>query len=191
MEGHFTGSNSGFEIEDAPFDAYSNSNSAFLSSHHLGSPLPIERNYIHSPVEDPSNFLYEERNPEFMVQYDIYGRSLARNHLSSPNAYSSNRMSSEFGHSMFHMESPVCTGMEIDDEPMEYDDQKENIDPRATLRTPFKAKKKGLANPNSNSMTRGGSTSGRTPLMDITPPLNKRKAVAVQWTGIEVIRLFD
>lgn len=188
MESHFTRSNSTFEIEDAPFDAFPTSTSGLFSSHHLGSPLPIEKNYMFSPLEDPSNFLCEEKNQEYVVQYDIFGKSITRTHLSSPNANSSNRMSSEYGHSIFHTESPSNTAMEIDYEPTEWDIEKENIDPKGALTTPYKSKRTGLQNPSSNSMTRGGSTSGRTPLMDITPPVIKRKAVA-QWTGIEVKQL--
>lgn len=186
MEGQLTNTNSNFDIEDTPYEPHQSSTSNFLSPHfsnHLSSsPICIEKPYLHCLLDDSSNPRSDEKNNEYVIKYDIYGNSVSRTHLSSPLPYYSHNMSYEFGGNCTNLESP-CREMEMfDQEPSEWDMDKENIDPKGAMTTPYKSKRP--PNASNNSLT-GVSTSGRSILRDITPPVGKKKAV-VNCSGIEV-----
>jgi len=189
MEGHIYNSNSNMECEydsSTPFQ----SNTNFLNSNYTiqisGSPIS-SNNYFQSLLEDDPNQRSAEKNHEFMVQYDIYGNSINRTLLSSPLPRYSNSRSYELGRGTFNtIESPTQEMEIIDPEITEWDLEKENIDPKGALTTPYKSRR--THNGISNSNTRV-STSGRSPLQDITPSMEKRKSVAKN-SGIEVKILF-
>lgn len=185
MEGHFYQQNDNIEIETSPFDTYLPTNSSnYLNSNYTiqisSSPLPTGNNYFQSLLEDPANSRYDDQNGEYGVRYDIYGNSIPRTHLSSPVPRSYNNMSSyEFGRGTFHTFDSPSQEMEIiEPEVSEWELEKENIDPKGALTTPYKSRR---TNATTNSM---GLSSGRSPLQDITPPV-KRKSQLNQSTGIE------
>jgi len=184
-------SNSNIEIENDntntnnfQYNQY-NTSTNFLNSNYTiqisTSPISHRNNYFQSLLEEDPHQASEEKNGEFMIQYDIYGNSINRTLLNSPLPRYSNR-SYELGTCTFNgLESP-CQEMEIiEPEITEWEVEKENIDPKGVLTTPYKSR---TPNRITNSNT-GVSTSGRSPLQDITPSVEKRKSVTKN-SGIEV-----
>jgi len=192
MDGHFPRQNTNIEIETSPFDTYIPNNNAsnYANSNYTiqicSSPVPTYNNYFQSLLEDPSATRYDDLNGEYPVKYDIYGNNIARNHLSSPQPRYSNYMSSyEYGRGTFNTFDSPCQDMEIiEPEVSEWELEKENIDPKGALTTPYKSRR---TNATSNSLL----SSGRSPLQDITPPVAKRKSALNNSTGIEVNSIFN
>lgn len=176
-----------FDLEETPCEPFSNTSSNFLTPHYnfhgLNSPIYTENTCNQALFEDPCP-RSEEMNEEYIIKYDIYGNSIARIHLSSPvPRYSNNNMSYEFGPSAFHItESPSRDLDAFDNECSDIDMEKENVNPMGALTTPYKSRR--TPNAATTSLT-GRSTSGRSPLQDITPPVGKRKSV-MNSSGIEV-----
>lgn len=195
MEGYINPSNSNIELESSPLDPFQSNSSTFLNSHYTiqisGSPAPHHRNnYFQSFLEEPYNSNFDEKPGEYVIEYDIFGNSIPRTQFSSPLPRYSNNRSYEFAHGTLRaMESPQEMEI-IEPEISEWEAEKENIDPKGNLTTPYKSKR--TPNAMTNSMT-GISTSGRSPLHDITPPIaEKRKSIMKNsMTGIEVSITFS
>lgn len=185
MNDHAAQSNSFFDIEETPLDPASQNNSNFLTPHYnfhgMSSPMYTGNRFSQALFEEPCP-RSEENNDEYFVKYDIYGNSIARIHLSSPVPRYANNMSFDYGPSAFQIsDSPSRDVDAIEDEDLDVDMEKENINPMSALTTPYKSRR--TLNAATSSLT-GRSTSGRSPLQDITP-VGKRKSV-MNSSGIEV-----
>ena len=179
-----------FDLEETPSETFSHANSNFLTPHYnmhgMNSPMYTESQYSQTLFEEPCP-RSEENNEEYIIKYDIYGNSIARIHLSSPAPRYSNHMSYDFGPSAFQISDSPCGDLDtLENEHSDIDMEKENVNPMGALTTPYKSRR--TPNAATNSLT-GRSTSGRSPLQDITPPIGKRKSV-MNSSGIEVKNLY-
>ncbi len=184
MEGH-PYSNSNIEIENGSCD-YPQQNSFLTSNYSIQisrSPVPNHRNYFQTLLEENSHQRSDEKNNEMTVQYDIYGNSIST-FLSSPmNQNYSNGQSYEFARGIFtSQEFPEEMDI-VEPEVSEFEIEKENIDPKGALTTPYKSRSRGM-----NGSLTGISTGGRSPLQDITPSVEKKKS-GMKSSGIEVTYL--